>query len=247
VYISSLEELVSAEEKITSEARNTIRDQIYMALGYEPRFSFEPEKIVAAEEKSDGYILSIFSEKLGHKLDPRTISFIPLGDRHNIEKYSPILAYTLSNKKCLIILDNDRKDPQTTMNSILQKEKEFKRRIDDRSTLSESYLYPSDVYSIEHYLLHPESIYKAASNVLNKAGKSVDNNLLENIRDKLEESTSNKIKIDNPKEIIKNVWETFGLGNYDEVKTAVEIAQCLPEQYLKDNSQIVKLVESIKL
>jgi hypothetical protein len=82
---------------------------------------------------------------------------------------------------------------------------------------------------------------------LNKAGKSVDNNLLENIRDKLEESTSNKIKIDKSKEIIKNVWETFGLGNYDEVKTAVEIAKCLPEQYLKDNSQIVKLVESIKL
>jgi predicted ATP-dependent endonuclease of OLD family len=248
LYISSLEELVSAEEEITSETQNTIRDQIYMALGYEPRFSFEPEKIVV-EGKSDGHILSIFSQKLGLKLDPRTISFVPLGDRHHVEKYSPILAYTLSNKKCLIILDNDRKDPQTTMNSILQKEKEFKRRIGDRSTLSESnfYLYPSDVYSLEHYLLHPESIYKAASNILNKAEKSVDNSLLENIRDKIEESTSNKIKIDKPKEIIKNVWETSGLGNYDEVETGVEIAKCLPEQYLKDNSQIVKLVESIKL
>lgn len=60
--------------------------------------------IVIVEGKADKAILAVFSETLGHKLDQKVVNLIPVADKNNVQKDSPILIYTLSNKKCLIII-----------------------------------------------------------------------------------------------------------------------------------------------
>jgi hypothetical protein len=159
-FVISLEDLARAEKDVTAEKQDIIRNQIFDALGYEPKFSFEPEKIVVVEGKSDGPIIRALSKKLGNPIDERNIRFVPLGDRNHVEKYSPILAYTLSNKKCLIILDNDNKNPEDTIRDIIQKEGKFKNSIGRSSILNNNnfHLYPKHIYSIEQYLLNAQAI-----------------------------------------------------------------------------------------
>jgi predicted ATP-dependent endonuclease of OLD family len=62
ISISLLEDLVPPEERNTFEGINIMRDHIYQALGYEPRFSFETEKIILVEGKTDKAVLTVFSK-----------------------------------------------------------------------------------------------------------------------------------------------------------------------------------------
>jgi predicted ATPase len=245
-FILSLENIVKAEEKITSEKEDDIRNQIYDALGYEPKFSLEPEKIVVVEGKSDEPIIRTLSIKVGTPIDERTISFIPLGDRSHIEKYSPILAYTLSNKKCLIILDNDNKNPEDTKRDILQKEVEFKRRIGRLPILNDDnfYLYPDYVYSIEHCLLNPKAIYDAGKEALAELDMEADPGALHELSLKIEELVNSNERI-KPKEVLKNIWESYGFGIYKEDKTGVRIAKCLSEAEAKESQFIRNLVSTV--
>jgi putative ATP-dependent endonuclease of the OLD family len=230
--ISLLKDLVSAEEKVMAETHDIIRNHIYDALGYEPKFSFEPEKIIVVEGKSDKNILSAFSERLGSKIDPRRTVFIPLGDKQAVEKYSPILAYTLSNKKCLIILDNDKKDPETIRDQIIQKEKRYKDLIGAKAILN-------GTYSIENYLLDAEAIYKAAQNTLNDQGEKINLCLtFEEIKAKIK---AENIGGKNPKEILINIWGSCGCGNYREDETGTRIVACMSKERI-EKINIVNLV-----
>jgi hypothetical protein len=246
-FVISLEDLVRAEEVVTAETQDIIRSQLYDALGYEPKFSFEPEKIVVVEGKSDGPIIRTLSKKVGNPIDERNIRFIPLGDRNHVEKYSPILAYTLSNKKCLIILDNDNKNPKDTIRDIIQKEGEFRKKIGRPSILNNNnfHLYPNHIYSIEQCLLNAQAIYNAGMEALKEAGKVAGSYVLDEIKLKIEKYLASEEKIEKPKEILKNIWESYGFGNYKEEETGVRIANSLSEDDVRNNEFIVDLVDAI--
>ena len=117
------------------------------------------------EGLADESILTSFSQTLGFAIDLRVTRFIPLGNKRNIERYSPVLAFSLFGKKCIIVVDNDNKHPLEIMNKVIQMERVYKNRINHESNFSEKnfYLYPSDVYSIEFYLLEAEAICKTAN------------------------------------------------------------------------------------
>jgi predicted ATPase len=144
------------------------RKIIYEALGYESEFAFEPDTIVVVEGKVDKNILLEFSYKTDFPIQERKSKIIPLGDSYNVKKYTPILAYTLTGKKCIITIDNDYKKPEEIKQQILRMEREFKNSIGDRTTTLRNdnfHLYPEYIYSVEYFLLNGKAICNAAEKI----------------------------------------------------------------------------------
>lgn len=161
--VVELQILVKAEEDMSRKTEvSAIRDHVFQALGYDPQFGFEAKNIVVVEGKTDEKILQAFASTLNIRLDTSLI--IPFGNKGDVERYVPVFAYTLSGKKCLILLDNDRKSPEEMKAKILSKESIYKKNIGAKKTLNESnfYLFHEKVYSIEYYLLEPQAICSAA-------------------------------------------------------------------------------------
>jgi hypothetical protein len=149
------------------------------------------------------------------------------------------LIYTLSNKRCLIILDNDKNDPETIKNEIIRKEKKYKDRIGSKSILSDNnfMFYPKNVYSIEYYLLNVNAICKAA----NKEGSLEVFNYIQKKIQEADRDTSND-RIAKPKDVLRNIWESLDLGAYEEVNTAVKIAECISKDDLEKNNELKELI-----
>ena len=116
------------------------------------------------EGRTDENVLRSFSRTLGSPIDNKLTCFIIIGNKHDVKHLSPILAYALSNKKCLIILDNDKSKPEDVKNSILNMQKNYREKIkSDSSLLTDTNFnsFSEKVYSIEYYLLEPEAICRA--------------------------------------------------------------------------------------
>ena len=241
-FITSLEDLIEAERLTTgeSEGYNIVRNHIYDALGYESKFSFEPDTVVIVEGTADKGIITAFSKTLGKEIDLRSVRFIPMGDKGKIEKYVPILAYTLLNKRCLIVIDNDNKKPEDFKKQILEKENQYKQVIKARPVLGEEnfILYPEYVYSIEYFLLEAQAITNAATvetnqRTIDEIKREIDS-VCQDIREK-------KVK---PKDALKSIWEKK-FGPYKEVDTAIDIAKHISREHLHNSPEIIKLIEEI--
>jgi hypothetical protein len=87
-----------------------------------------------------------------------------MGGKKGTKYFSPVVAYTLSGRRCLIVFDNDEQNPEVIREEVLKKERQYMESINARAVLSDSNFisYPSNVYSIEYYLLEPEAICRAA-------------------------------------------------------------------------------------
>jgi predicted ATP-dependent endonuclease of OLD family len=238
--VALLKDLILEEQTNASTELNELRKYVYDALGYDPLFAFEPKTIVMVEGKTDKYILPYFAETLGYPVNRRATMFMPLGNAIEVKKYTPIVRYALSGKKCLIVLDNDNKSPDIIIKEILENEKKFMKSIDGKSVLDENNFcpFPEYVYSIEFYLLEPDAIYKASG--------SCDENLLYKIKDEIDQNINDiKNKKIKPKEFLKDIWENNSFGRYDEVHTAAKIAQSISKTHLKNYPEIEVLVKAI--
>jgi hypothetical protein len=127
---------------------------------------------------------------------------MPLGSAIQAKEYTPIIVYAQNGKKCLIVLDNDQKNPEDIKNEIIKKEKEFRKTVGSDAVLNDDnfYPFPEYVYSIELYLLDAAAICKAA------LGK-YDQTLIQNIENEIN-SKNDAIKSKNlkPKELLKDIW-----------------------------------------
>ena len=108
--------LIEAYPNIT-EGIAEDKKYLYLGLGYDPTFSLEPKTIILVEGITDEKILKNFANTLGYEIDPKLIHFYPVGDKNNVKNFSPVLAFALSNKKCLILIDNDKKTPAEIIES----------------------------------------------------------------------------------------------------------------------------------
>jgi putative ATP-dependent endonuclease of OLD family len=146
---------------IESEEFDTIREHVYEALGYEPRLTYDVHTFVMVEGIVDANVIKCFAvtlDKVGTKMG---VKFVPMGGKKGTKYFSPVVAYTLSGRRCLIVFDNDEQNPEAIREEVLKKERQYKESI---NVLSDSnFIFcPSNVYSIEYYLLEPEAICRAA-------------------------------------------------------------------------------------
>lgn len=237
----SFKGLVSAEEENTEEGIDQIRNRLYDALGYDIAFAFEPKTVVFVEGPADELILTSFSRILGYEVDKRATRFVPLGDKGRIERYSPVLAFSLFGKKCLIVVDNDKKDPREIMNKIITMEKTYKDRINHKSVFTEKNfcLYTSFAYSIEFYLIETEAICKAAS--------KTDPKTMADIEIQINESMPRiRAKTLKPKDLLSKIWESdLKCGPYHEVKTSALIAENISRKQLEKYPELIELSKQL--
>ncbi|HEX5185988.1 MAG TPA: AAA family ATPase, partial [Nitrososphaeraceae archaeon] len=190
------------------------KQKIYSALGYDPSFSFESNKILMVEGYTDYRVIPILSKKCKKRIDPKEIKIIPIGDRNRLVKNSSIIASLFPDKKVMMIVDNDKKDRDSTLQSILSsKEEKIKTlRIKDNLHKENILFYDDNIYSIESFLLDPIAI----SNAVGKPEKS------EEIKKLIEAGLNNSEK---PKDILKHIWDRMEFGEYSEVDDGIKIAQ----------------------
>lgn len=233
----SLEGLVSAEEQNTEEGIDQIRNRLYDALGYDIAFAFEPKTVVFVEGIADELILTSFSRILGNEVNKRATRFVPLGDKSRIERYSPVLAFSLFGKKCLILVDNDKKDPNEIMTKVITMEKSYKDKVNHKPVFTEKNfcLYPSYVYSIEFYLIEMEAICKAAGKTDAKTMAEIEIQ----INKSMPEIMAKTLK---PKDLLSKMWESdLKCGPYHEVKIPALIAESVSIKHLEKYPELIEL------
>jgi putative ATP-dependent endonuclease of the OLD family len=235
-----LRDLVAAEKLNTSLGIKEIREHLYKALGYDPVFAFEPQNIVMVEGRTDERILTSFSRTLGSPIDNKMVIFLIIGSKQDVKNFSPILKFAVSNKKCVIILDNDKSNPEDVKNSILNIEKNYREKINlDYPILTDKnfYSFPEKVYSIEYYLLEPEAICKAFN--------CTEENIMMEIKNEINTKLSDiDKKIIKPKHLLKEICEHH-FQRYDEIDTPTKIAECTSYDHLHSFQEINELVELI--
>jgi len=235
--LSSLQNLVNVE---TTEEINQdqARDIVYNALGYDSSQSLEYTTIVAVEGKTDERILKIFANVLETPIDERLVKFIPVGNKNDAKRFTPILKYTVS-KKMIIILDNDNQNPKELKQSIQNQESEYKKKIGiEKSLLKDEdfCFYDKNVYSIESYLLDAEAIGKAGS---------LENNKIEEIRKRIaDDQVKQKKDREKPKTLLSNIWSDFGLGNYND-ESPEKIAKNMSKFSLLKFPEISEIINKI--
>ena len=237
-----LADLIDAEKENSNsnEGLKEIRSKVYSALGYDPAFVLEPKTVVIVEGHADMQILTSFCKILNRPIDGKAVHFLIVGDKGAARNFSPILIYALSNKKCLIILDNDKGVPEDTKQSLCNAEKNYRIKIHfDQPLLSDEnfFLYPQEVYSIEYYLLEPQAISRTFGitdeSIINEISKSINNNI-ENIK--------NKYIL--PKNFLNELCEKYSQSYYS-TDIAIRIANNLSPNHLKKFPEIINLVYMI--
>lgn len=223
----------------------TIREHVYNALGYDSTFAFEPRTIAIVEGKADKEILLSFSKILGMPVNPRATRIIPVGDRIKAENYIPILLFTVIGKKCLIVLDNDDKDPTEIKNKILRREIEYKKSVGARPipllTDENFHLYPEKVYSIEYYLLEQDAILRAAG----VSDTSSKQKVADTLQQQWPEIMDKRVR---PKDVLKKIWEEdICRGPYNEVETASEISKYISRNQLEQYDEINNLIKAMTI
>jgi hypothetical protein len=173
-----------------------------------------------------------------HLSQPRTKAAV--GNKHDVKHFSPILAYALSNKKCLIILDNDKSKPEDVKNSILNIKKNYREKIKSDSPLltdTNFSSFPEKVYSIEYYLLEPEAICRA----FNCSQEEIMTEIMEEINTKLGDINNKMIS---PKNLLKGICEHH-FQHYHDVDIPSKIADHISYKHLCQFQEIKNLIELI--
>lgn len=239
--LATLDNLITAEVENKSLVTDEIRSHVYQALGYDSTFAFEPIIVVVVEGKTDEAVFQKFSQILEKPIDNRATKFIPVGDKRQVEKFSPVLTYAASGKKILIILDNDNEKPIEIQKKILEREKGYRNQIGitypllDESNFS---FYREDAYSIEYYLLDAKAICKAA--------KADDPSLVDNIKNRIKSELGKPITDQmRPKDLLKLIWSDNGFGPYNDSETPKKIAENTTKDYLLQFPEIVQIIDKI--
>lgn len=239
--LATLDNLITAEVENKSLVTDEIRSHVYQALGYDSTFAFEPIIVVVVEGKTDEAVFQKFSQILEKPIDNRATKFIPVGDKRQVEKFSPVLTYAASGKKILIILDNDNEKPIEIQKKILEREKGYRNQIGitypllDESNFS---FYREDAYSIEYYLLDAKAICKAA--------KADDPSLVDNIKNRIKSELAKPITDQmRPKDLLKLIWSDNGFGPYNDSETPKKIAGNTTKDYLLQFPEIVQIIDKI--
>jgi len=239
--LTTLENLITAEGENKGLTPDEIRSHVYQALGYDSTFAFEPIIVVVVEGKTDEAVFKKFSQILEKPIDNRAAKFIPVGDKRQVEKFSPVLTYAASGKKILIVLDNDNEKPIEIQKKILEREKGYRNQIGitypllDESNFS---FYREDAYSIEYYLLDAKAICKAV--------KADDPSLLENIKNRIKSELAKPITDQmRPKDLLKLIWSDNGFGPYNDSETPKKIAENTTKDYLLQFPEIVQIIDKI--
>jgi len=239
--LATLDNLITAEVENKSLVTDEIRSHVYQALGYDSTFAFEPIIVVVVEGKTDEAVFQKFSQILEKPIDNRATKFIPVGDKRQVEKFSPVLTYAASGKKILIIFDNDNEKPIEIQKKILEREKGYRNQIGitypllDESNFS---FYREDAYSIEYYLLDAKAICKAA--------KADDPSLVDNIKNRIKSELGKPITDQmRPKDLLKLIWSDNGFGPYNDSETPKKIAENTTKDYLLQFPEIVQIIDKI--
>ena len=235
-----LQDLVTAEQLNSAAEINEITRRIYEALGYSPTFALEPGIIVMVEGKTDERVLTSFSQILGSPIDQKMTRFLVAGGKSDAKNFSPILLFAISNKKCLIVLDNDVSNPRDLKNDILNIEKNYRAKIDLGTPLltdSNFYPFPERVYSIEYYLLNAEAICKA----FNCTEQQIRTMIEQDISGSWSDIEKKQIK---PKELLKEICERH-FQSYHDIDSPSRIASGVSIDHLNNFPEIIRLIELI--
>ncbi len=237
--LTSLEDLISAGGEDQNLTNAQTRSHVYEALGYDSTFAFEPTTVVVVEGKTDEKVFQIFSNIIDKPINLRSTKFIPVGDKRQAEQFTPILTYAASNKKILIILDNDKETPEQIKQKVLQREDNYRQKIGISYHLldDDSFgVYREEAYSIEFYLLDPKAIVK----VVNAPDK------IEPIRNQIKTELAKPLDQQmKPKDFLKQIWSDNGFGPYNETETPLKIAKNTSKDYLLQFPEIVQIIEKI--
>jgi len=235
--LSSIENIVNAET-VLGESRENIRSKVYEALGYDSSQSLEYTTIVAVEGKTDKTILKMFAEIIEKPIDEKFVQFIPMGNKNDVGRFTPILKYAVS-KRTLIILDNDYQNPEELKQSLKSKEEEYKKKIGLAKSLikdDEYCFYNKEIYSIESYLLNPNAIGKVGN---------LEQTQIDEIDSRIRnEKSKEKKDREKPKVLLSNIWSDFGLGNYDD-ESPVKIVKNMTKFDVMQFPEIVGIIDKI--
>jgi len=235
--LSSIKNIINAE-LISEKDRSKIRSLVYKSLGYDSSQSLEYTTIVAVEGKTDKNILKIFAKKLEIPIDEKTVQIIPIGNKNEVERFTPILKYAVS-KKTLIILDNDYQNPDQLKQSIKSKENEYMKKIGLEKALlkdEEFCFYDEDVYSIESYLLNSVAIGQLGSLEPDQINEIADKIRRENAKEKKDR--------EKPKNLLANLWSDYGMGQYDD-EAPEKIANNLTKLDIMKFPEMVNIIKKI--
>lgn len=240
IYSNTLDSLIKKYPTV-NEGYENVRSYLYDALGYDPTYSFDPKTIILVEGRTDENVLVAFSKTIGYEIKPNLIRFYPIGNKKDVKNFSPVLAFALSNKKCIVLVDNDKNNPEEILKSLLQQENEYRRKIKlENPILTEEnfFTFPENVYSIEYYLFEAEAICKAFDN----NDSETINKVNDDIRVNQENLISKKIK---PKDLLNEICDRY-FQNYEEVQTPSRIAKNISREHLTNYPEIKKLIDMIR-
>lgn len=228
-----MSDLIPPEENNSPESINKIRSEVYKVLGYKPIFSFEPNTVVFVEGSTDKGVLKAFAKKiLDREIDENTTRFIVTGSSKTIESFGPLFVYALMGKKVVLFRDNDKENPADIKEEMLRLEKQYRTQARiGTPILSDDnfYFFPEHVSSIEYYLLNAEAIVESSGlQESEKAAKIEEISIeIENEKNKLRPG---KFRA---KSFLKSLYKIH-FGSYDEVNTAIAIAEKMPKEIIHD-------------
>ena len=242
-----LSDLVSPEESGSIQEIRTIKENIFKALGYDPSFAYEPKRVVVVEGPTDlGIIKAFIKNYTGREPNEREILIMP-GNKDAIKSFAPGFVYALMGKDSLIILDNDREDPEQIKKGILRIEEDFRKKVGISDPIISDrnfFIYPKNVSSIEYYLLDAEAIVDALIDV-GKIYEAISEKVME-----IRRAISSAIKEPRPgifraKSFLKRLWEQDSGRKYEEVDDAISIAQKIPGERIEIHPELVQLIKRI--
>ena len=240
IYANTLDSLIKKYPTV-NEGYENVRRYLYDALGYNTNYSFDPKTIILVEGQTDENVLVAFSKTIGYEIKPNLIRFYPIGNKRDVKNFSPVLAFALSNKKCIILVDNDKNHPNDILQGLLHQEKEYRKKIKlENPILTEDnfFTFPENVYSIEYYLFEAEAICKA----FNKNDFELIDKVNNDIKVKEEDLNNKKIK---PKDLLSDICYRY-FQEYDEVQTPTKIAKNISKGYLNNHTEIINLIDTIR-
>lgn len=239
-----MSDLIPPEEINSTESINKIRSEVYKVLGYKPIFSFEPNMVVFVEGSTDKGVLKAFAKKiLDREIDENTTRFIITGSSKTIVSFGPLFVYALMGKKAVLFRDNDKENPADIKEEMLRLEKQYRTQARiGTPILSDDnfYFFPEHVSSIEYYLLNAEAIVESSG--LQESEKAAK---IEEISTEIENG-KNKLRPGKfrAKSFLKSLYKIH-FGSYDEVDTAIAIAEKMPKEIIESYPEIVTLINKI--
>lgn len=239
-----MSDLIPPEEIKSPEGIIRIRSEIYEVLGYEPKFSFEPNIVVFIEGVTDEGVFKAFARILLNKeIDENTVRFIITGSSGAIKSYGPLFVYALMGKKVILIRDNDKENPIDLKDKMLQLESQYRTQARISTPIladNNFHFFPEHVSSIEYYLLNANAIVESSN--LQESEKAVKTEeISKEIENGKKQSGPGKFRA---KSFLESLYKRH-FGSYDEVDTAIAIAEKMLKEDIESYPEIVTLINKI--